>query len=176
MARSPWTASAAVDRLFTRRPVRRGMNTVFLCVLSLLGIGFGMYHAWSGGVALPREYRTLARSGVPVTLTLGRCATGMHGDRSFECEVTLPGAHSSTWIYPGDTTQFSPYTPGTHIAALRDPVRPLTAYTLRDVNDRYDAGWTSPQALAGSGVALVGVVLGAFAGVTSRRRCVTHSG
>lgn len=137
------------------------MSLFATCLVGLFFVVFGASRVWIGGVVLPHEYRTLARAGLPVTLTVARCATGMHGDRSFECEVTTAsGGRPRTWTYPNDVRQFWPYAPGTQVAALSDPASPSTVYTVRDVQGAAGAGWSSPGAVFGFVSTSVGFVVG----------------
>ena len=86
-------------------------------------------------------FRSEELSPETVSLVVERCATGMHGDRSFECRVSTAGAgQPRTWVYPNDVRQFQPYLPGTTVGSDDVAGDRALDLSLQVVPDNRDGG------------------------------------
>lgn len=130
-----------------------------VALVAVFCLGYGAHLLWTGVYVLPRTYDVLARAGVPVSLSVDRCAPGLGGGHGLACDVavTYDGAHHE-WVYPYEVHQFTPYTPGETVPALLDPHHPGTVYTVRNVEDRWGAGLVSVNGLLGAGIEVFGLV------------------
>ncbi len=121
-------------------------------------VGFGAFTTWDSLVSLPHKYDQLRSNGTQATAYLVVCAPGIGGGRGIGCRLRLSfDGQTRTWAYPEDSGQFEQLRPGAPVTMLVDPADPATAYTMRDVEARTNAGW-SPPALFGVALTLIGLV------------------
>jgi hypothetical protein len=134
-----------------------------VAVAALLGVlvfcvAFGIATAWHSLVDLPRTYQHLRGSGVSATARLLRCAPGIGGGRGIGCRLRLAfGERTHDFNYPEDSAQFEQLPPGAAVPVLVDAGDPTTAYTVRDVIAKTNAGWSAP-AFFGAGLTAVGLL------------------
>lgn len=130
---------------------------VVLPLLAIFFVALGVHIVYDSAYGLGRRYDVLRQRGVQVDGQVVTCAPGIGGGRGVGCRVRLVyGSSTRTWNYPENTSQFERTPPGSPVQMLVDPQHPSTAYTVRDVEDRTNAG-TGP--LLGLGVVYVVVGL-----------------
>ena len=128
---------------------------------------FGVVTTWNAAADLPRTYSHLSSHGVRATALFTGCR--VTGIRDHECRLTLTyGGRTRTWNYSEDFPQFDGLSVGAPVPVVVDPEHPTTAYTVHDVETRYDAGF-GVLAIFGIVLAIVGVLGLAWAGVQWRR-------
>lgn len=119
--------------------------------LALWIAGLGAHALWSSFDDLPTTYSRLREQGIPASARLVECARGLGGGRGRACRLTLTlGGQTTTWVYPEDSAQFERLPQGAAVPMLVDPADLRTAYTVYDVHQETNAGW-SPTADFGMG-------------------------
>jgi hypothetical protein len=140
-------ASAATGPGGSPRTAPRGLRLsgiVALCVC-IFFVVFGGITAWKSLYSLPRTYDRLRSNGVDATARFVTC-----GHPGCTLRLTFDG-RTREWRYGLDRAQFSGLAPGAPVQMLVDPNDHSTVYTVHDVRNNTNAGWTGP--------AIYGVVL-----------------
>lgn len=138
---------------------------IVLPLVAVFLVAFGAHIVYESAYGLGHQYDVLKQRGVEVDGQLVNCAPGIGGGRGVGCRVRLLYQSSArTWDYPEDASQFDRLQPGDAVPMLVDPRRPSTAYTVRDVQQRTNAGVGAVLALG-----LVYVVVGVIGLLWSAR-------
>jgi hypothetical protein len=141
----------SADGSTARQPAKLRLAFVVGLCLCTLFIIFGVVTAWQDIVQRPQTYERLRDHGRQANAQLVSCS---HRG----CTLTLTYAGDTRkWLYPANRKQFNGLTIGAAIPVLVDPDHPQTVYTVRDVNDNTNAGW-SPTGIYSLFLLVLGLV------------------